>query len=315
MSNARDALHNAAVQLTGAFMLRVILYGFLLLAAVRAEFVFACATCLCGDPTLTTMGVEKPFAGRKRVSIDYLQRSEKAGIPQRNEHEIQEERVTYSVGYAYNAVWMFAASLPMATKAVERYDLSQQQASGVGDLDLSARWVAGGDTGFPRRQLWGLQFGVRLPTSEEAEFNTQPIDFDVQPGAGTTVPAIGAWSGWYRLPWFFYASAAIQHAIDEGYQNYQAGDALLFTGHSQYALQTQFAVQLALDARWKAHDEYKGVEDVDSGGVLIMLSPGIAWTPVTDLVVNASFQYPVFEDANGHQAEDEVLRAGVTYDF
>ncbi|MFP2933934.1 hypothetical protein ACLESO_54180, partial [Pyxidicoccus sp. 3LG] len=29
---------------------------------------WACATCACGDPTLTSMGAEQPFSGRLRLS-------------------------------------------------------------------------------------------------------------------------------------------------------------------------------------------------------------------------------------------------------
>ncbi len=36
----------------------------------------ACATCLCGDPTLSAYDAEKPFAGRMRFSLSHLARSE-----------------------------------------------------------------------------------------------------------------------------------------------------------------------------------------------------------------------------------------------
>lgn len=275
----------------------------------------ACATCLCGDPTITTMGTEKPFAGRMRASIDYLTRGETVAVPGVSEVVTDEERVTYSFSYAISDEWIVAASLPYVTKQVRRFDLSRAQASGVGDLDLSARWFLGKDESFPVRYLWGVQFGVRLPTSSEQTSGGEAIDFDAQPGAGATIPNVGAWVGRYAMPWFLFASAAYQHAATEGYQGYQAGDVVLITGLAQYALNYGVAVQFSLDGRLKRQDKYDGVTDEDSGGVLVMATPGIAWTPIEDWVINLSYQLPAIENAHGRQEEDPTLRLGATYDF
>ena len=83
----------------------------LLILLLPTSNALACATCLCGDPTLTTMGSEKPFAGRLRASVEYLTRSEITGDPQTSEHKIEEQRYTFSISYALNEHWIFAASL------------------------------------------------------------------------------------------------------------------------------------------------------------------------------------------------------------
>jgi len=289
--------------------------GAVLILCFQSNAAQACATCLCGDPTITTMGTEKPFAGRVRAGIEYLNRGETVATPGVSEVVTDERRITYSFSYAINADWIVAASVPFVTKEVRRFDLSRAQASGVGDMDLSARWFVGKDDAFPARYLWGLQFGVRLPTSTEQKAGGEPVDFDAQPGAGATIPNLGIWYGRYAMPWFFYTSAVYQHAVTEGYQDYQAGDVLLITGLAQYALRSGVAVQLSLDGRRKRQDEYDGVKDEDSGGVLVMLTPGIAWTPFEDLIVNAAYQIPIVENAHGRQEEDPTFRLGVTYDF
>lgn len=281
----------------------------------HSENVFACATCLCGDPTLTTMGTEKPFAGRMRTGVEYLSRGETVGEPGAGEHVIEEQRLTYNFSYALNTKWIVAASLPLVTKHVDRYDLSSEQASGVGDMDVYARWFIGGDDLFPARELWGLQFGLRLPTSTEQYANGEPVDFDAQPGAGATIPSIGAWYGYYRTPWFFYASVIYQHAVDDGYQGYQAGDVFLVTGQAQYALNPKLAIQFGLDTRFKDQDRYYGAVDEDSGGTLVMAAPGLAWTPLEDWVVNVGVQLPIIQNGHGRQDEDPTYRLGVIYDF
>ena len=287
----------------------------LLILLLPTSNALACATCLCGDPTLTTMGSEKPFAGRLRASVEYLTRSEITGDPQTSEHKIEEQRYTFSISYALNEHWIFAASLPAISKQVTRYDLSQERSNGLGDMDITARWFIGGDESFPARELWGLQIGVRLPTSTEQKTDARVMDFDAQPGAGNTIPGIGIWYGYYRTPWFMYLSAVAQHAIDEGYQGYRAGDALLLTAHTQYAPHYLFALQFSLDARWKQRDSYYGEDNADSGGALIMASPGISWMPVEDLIVNAAYQIPAADNLYGAQEEKAVLRMGLTYDF
>ncbi len=296
----------------------------LCLLLTNSTAVFACATCLCGDPTLTTMGVEKPFAGRTRVSVDYLTRGETVGEARTEEHKIDEERITYSLSYAPNTQWMLSASVPMITKTVDRYDLSHEQSSGVGDVDLTARWFIGRPTSIATSRLWGLHFGARIPTSSEQMLKGEAIDFDAQPGAGALIPSVGIWLGEYHLPWFFYGSAIVQHATSDGYQGYRPGNALLLTAHSQYALPTQaflkpfiqeWALQFNLDARWKNQDQFNGVLADDSGGTLVMATPGLAWTPSTDWLVNISYQQPIIENAKGRQEEEPTLRAGITYDF
>lgn len=283
---------------------------------LHAGVVFACATCLCGDPTITAMGTEKPFAGRLRVGMDYLSRGEAVGEPGSDEHKIDEQRISYSLSYAPSENWILAASLPVVDKEVRRFDLSRETASGIGDADLYARWYLRDGAQVPARHLWGLQFGVRVPTSSEQKSGGEAIDFDGQPGAGATIPNLGLWYGYFRSPWFFYLSTVYQHAVDEGYQGYQAGDVLLATAHAQYALGSyDLALSFSLDGRSKAQDSYSDVKDDDSGGVLVMATPGIAWTPVTDLVVNLSYQIPAVENLNGRQEEDPVFRIGVTYDL
>ncbi|MGH8530495.1 MAG: hypothetical protein ACRETN_11765 [Nevskiales bacterium] len=283
------------------------------LAAPAASY--ACATCLCGDPSITTLGTEKPFKGRMRGSVEYLTRSETVGTSGVSEHEIEEGRVTYSFSYAPSDRWILGVSLPFVRKHLERFDLSEEQADDLGDADLSARWFLGTDERFPARRLWGLQFGLRLPTSAEQKSNGQPIDFDAQPGAGAIIPSAGAWYGYYRLPWLLYGSAIGQIAADEGYQGFEAGNVLLLTGLSQYGLHQKLALQLSLDARLKEKDRFDDGSDPDSGGLLVMVTPGVAWTVITDLIVNVAYQIPAVEDLNGEQEEDGVFRLGVTYDF
>lgn len=292
-----------------------IIHSVAIILCLQSNAIFACATCLCGDPTISTMGTGKPFAGRMRAGVEYLTRGEKGAEPGINEFETDEKRITYSFSYSLNTEWTFATSLPMVTKSVNRFDLSSAQGSGMGDLDVSARWFIGRDPNFQVSYLWGVQFGLRLPTSTEQFNNGAAVDIDAQPGVGSTIPSVGVWYGYYALPWFFYLSSTYQHAISEGYQGYQAGDVALMTGLVQYGVTDSIALQFSLDGRFKRYDTYNDIRDDNSGGVLVMSSPGVAWTPLEDLVLNLNYQVPVIERPHGRQEEDPTLRVGVAYDF
>jgi len=278
--------------------------------------VLACATCLLGDPTITTMGTEKPFAGRMRVSAEYISRGEKIGQDGINENDISEQRINYGFSYSLNKNWIFSATVPVVNKSLDRFDMSHEQSGGVGDIDLNARWFIGSGKGFVARYLWGVHFGATIPvTEEEKNDDDTAIDFDSQPGPGALVPSFGVWYGSYRMPWFLYTSATYQHAVTEGHQGYQGGDAFLFSGLVQYAMAYKIALQLSLDNRFKIADKYDDEKDPNSGGLLTMLSPGIAWTPIDDLILNLKYQYPIYENVRGRQVEEANIRIGVTYDF
>jgi hypothetical protein len=66
----------------------VVFIGALVVAALSARDAWACAMCGCGDPTLTTMGAEQPFAGRLRLSSELRYRSDAIGdAPERTQIE------------------------------------------------------------------------------------------------------------------------------------------------------------------------------------------------------------------------------------
>ena len=75
------------------------------------------------------------------------------------------------------------------------------------------------------------------------------------------------------------------------------------------------ALQVGLDARHAGRNRFSGIEDPDSGGTLAMAFGGVALRVFDELVVSAGAQVPVFDDLNGHQEEDPVLRVGLAYDF
>ncbi|WP_348673876.1 hypothetical protein [uncultured Abyssibacter sp.] len=286
-----------------------------LLAAVAApQAVLACSTCKCGDPTITLMGQEKGFSGRLRLGVDALWRTETQGAGA-NRSETEETRYTLGAAYSFGERLTAAVQLPFVDKTLTQSNLDRQSASGLGDVDLSARyrlWKQGPMSG---RRLAGVSLGLRLPTAETVRDGSgAPLDIDVQPDAGAPAGRFGGWYAWHRFPWF--ATASLQaYLFGDGEQGFEPGHAVVGSLLSQYALTPKFALVGSLDGRHAQRNRFDGESDPDSGGTLVLASAGIALRATEELVIRALGQWPVIDALYGEQTQDPSIRVGLAYDF
>ena len=81
--------------------------AFLLLPSGDAR---ACASCGCGDPTLTSMGTEQPFAGRLRLATQMRAWGLASGQLGENAAALRELRMDLSVAYAPTP-WLFLSAM------------------------------------------------------------------------------------------------------------------------------------------------------------------------------------------------------------
>ncbi|ALG66945.2 hypothetical protein [Beggiatoa leptomitoformis] len=292
-------------------------YGLLcvLLGLWSSSPVFACSTCMAGDPTLSLMGTEKAYTGRLRLSADYLYRQERIGIAGFNQTELTEQRLTLGVSYAWNEILNLAIRLPLVDKQLQYANLATQESHALGDIEISAKLTLNTDDANAHRTLWGLIAGLRLPTAPEQTDNAgHSLDIDVQTGTGAVVPQLGVWYGYYAFPYFFYGSAVVHHAF-KGFNEFSAGQALVLTFAGQYALNHSLALQMGIDARWSEKNQFADVSDADSGGFIAFFSPKLIYTVTSDMILNAGVQIPVIKQLNGEQEEESILQVGVVYDF
>ncbi len=286
----------------------------LVVLALPSGPALACSTCKCGDPTITLTGSEKPYAGRFRIGLDYLVRSETEGNPAALEATTDEERLTLGLVYSVNQRLTLLARIPYVWKERRDNTLAFMEADGFGDIDLIARYHLQPERN--RRHLYGITGGVRLPTTEEVEdANGQALDIDVQPDAGATSVSLGGFYQYFAAPWFHTASASYVHYTGEGFQGFDPGDSIVGSLRTQYAWSYGLAGQLGLDFRHSGRDQFNGQPDDDSGGFLGNLWLGVAGRVGQELLLYAGVQIPVIDDLNGHQEEDSALQIGLTYDF
>ena len=274
----------------------------------------ACSTCMVGDPTLTLMGTEKPYEGRLRMSLDYFSRDEEIGVEGVNKRTIDDQRVRLDFAWAPTRRIMLGLRLPYVRRTLESFNLETQESTALGDVRLTAKFFLQKKDSF-QTHMYGLLAGARLPTADEQTSNGVPLEFDAQPGIGATVYNAGAWYSYFDFPWLVYLSGTYHYMPDEGFQGFNAGDALVTTLGMQYATDYNYAFQLSFDTRYSEKDTFFDIEDPDSGGFIGYLSPGFVYSAKTDLLFFANIKLPVVDNLNGNHEEGAIFNIGVTYDF
>ncbi len=275
----------------------------------------SCSTCLCGDPTLTTMGAEKPYTGRLRFSVDYLDRSEVSGISGIDRTQLDEQRTTLGISYWPAERWAVGIRIPFTSKQLTQSNLSQQSTDAIGDVDVDVRYYLWQDQPHRPRHLIGLQGGLRIPLADEETQAGVALDPDIQPGGGLWLASAGIWHGFFNFPWMVYSSAQLNIGLDEGYGEFDYGSSLKLSSTLQYAINYSVALKLGADLRWSGRNSYAGIREDNSGGFIAFVSPGIVLTLAPDLILNTGIQYPAIDNLNGEQEEKTLYRIGLTYDF
>lgn len=269
----------------------------------------ACSVCQCGDYTVTLLGTEKTYAGRWRLAAEWIDRAEAQGG-----RRTDEQRFNLATAYAVTDRLSLAARLPLVDKQYRDPNLTGQSARGIGDLDLTARYVISDQT-VPARWVYGVQGGARLPTGETARSSDGTvIDIDAQPGTGALIPAVGGFLGYFQFPWMSYATVQASPRT-KGDQGFEPAEHAVLSLTQQYAVNPALSLQLALESRWAGRNRYDGEVDPDSGGTVAYLTPGLAWRIGPELLVGLAAQLPLFENLNGDQDETGELRLQLTYDL
>nr|WP_163991825.1 transporter [Pyxidicoccus caerfyrddinensis] len=276
---------------------------------------WACATCACGDPTLTSMGTEQPFSGRLRLSTTLRAWGHTVGQDNVNALRLREARMDVSAAYA-PLPWLFlAATLPLQAREVRDVSLARERGWGVGDVEVSAKAFVYQDKDFSPDHLFSVLAGVKLPTAPvlHTEDGTE-LDLDTQLGSGSVDPLFGVAYQHFRGAWSFVASAT-GFLPTRGIQGFRAGASVRTTLAAQYQPAPRWAVRLGLDGRVEKAADINGEKEEDGGGVIGYASPDVLFSPVTDIVLSAGVRVPFFNRLNGRVAPTPIAMMSVAYDL
>jgi hypothetical protein len=278
---------------------------------------------------------EQPFSFE--LSYQYLDQDQPrmdtedtdvGAIPRHHDEVRTLNRITTARAAYRSGEWSVGAALPF----VDRYHahvhhhggeeiLETWDYSGLGDLELVGfRSFTSGD-----ERRYFVSAGVKMPTGD----TSVPNETGAQPEPAAR-PGTGSWDFMAGLgtEWLFAApgSGDLERTIPlrlsvtgkwNGYgtEDYRVGPEAQFHLASEYPISTRFALLGQANFRVRGKDDVaaSGVEEQDTGGSVLYLSPGVRVAVSPGASIYGLVQLPAYQRVNGIQVVSEAnLYVGVT---
>ena len=189
----------------------------------------------------------------------------------------------------------------------------KEESEGIGDLNVFAIYR------FLRQDenYLGAVGGVKFPTGETKETNSQRVRFEpeLQPGTGSYDYPLGVVYQ-LRVNSCVFRGNAIYVIKTEGDQDFKFGDLFSTSLFLDYivnpgskALETKIGLDLNFQHEEKQVD--RGREVADSGGTTLFLGPALTIKANDNVLVFGNFLFPIHQNLGGvHQELDFVWNAG-----
>ncbi len=290
----------------------MLLLGTLALATIE-HAANACAVCGCGDPTLTALGVEKPYRNRVRLSLEFRHRTDAIGAPLVNQVRLFESRADVQVAWAPHERLFLLLTVPLLYRKTEAVNLAEDSTFGFGDLELRAKFFAFEDRA--RRHLLSFIAGVKMPTAPGiVDDRGQLLRNELQAGSGSVDPLFGIGYAYMPRPFSFYASLTGSLTTD-GRSNARGSRSLRATTTLQRQWTPMVATRIGIDARVDTVAVEGGRVEPDSGGFIAFFSPEFLLSPSEDWLVWLSARIPTVNALTGFHHEGPVVSIGFARDF
>ncbi|MFT4560965.1 MAG: hypothetical protein ACI9BW_000703 [Gammaproteobacteria bacterium] len=200
-------------------------------------------------------------------------------------------------------------------------------AKGIGDLLVLASYRF-----FARQGMeLALQGGMKMPTGTTSVSDRgERFETEFQPGSGSWDFLIGgAFSKTFRR--IGLHANLLYNATTEGSQDAELGDALFYNlavvfsptkdhdhgahEHSSFIDEITWDLMLELNGEQRWRDNVQGIDDGNSGGSVVYLSPGIR-ASLQRFSAFFSVGYPLVDDSNGRQSDvDFRIMGGLGFGF
>ncbi len=195
--------------------------------------------------------------------------------------------------------------------------------SGVGDVDVGARWALWRRVAFvpdakrvavTRAQALAIAAGTSLPTGENgAGRDGVRLEEHAQIGTGAFGPYAGLLYQLQREPWSL-SSTIIARFRTENRHGYRFGDALLAAADVQRDALPWLSVGVGVDVRWAAVDRQGGGAVESTGGVVTAATPSVSVGLAPGLSARVRAQLPLVQRLRGEQRADPAVLAGISWD-
>jgi hypothetical protein len=286
-----------------------------LVASLPAADASACASCGCGDPTLTAMGVEQPFQGRLRSAVELSYRTDRIGTPGVDELSLRELRADATLAWAPLDTLFLVASVPFVYREARDPSLAESDAWGLGDIELRAKWFAYRDRALAPRWLLALVGGVKFPTAPwqtDPDGNRAPLE--AQPGTGSLDLLLGPTLALFQGRVSAYLGAQwFQPVLTR--DPLEPGSSVRGFLALQHQTWSWLALRAAADGRWDEPAREDGQVDPNSGGWVLFAGADLLWSPLEDTSLSLGFRVPVVEELHGDHDEGPRVALALVRDW
>jgi len=231
------------------------------------------------------------------------------------------------LGYGFTSDLALFGVLPYLDKELDITTPAGQRVrrdtDGIADARLFGRYTVFRDDA-PGRTFRIAPFaGIEMPTGDEDDRDgLGRLPRPLQPGSGSWDPFVGAVATYQTLD--YQVDAQVAYEVNTEADNFEFGDAFRFDASLQYRLLPReigagvpgflYGV-IEANILHEGKNEINGVNDPDSGGTKLFLSPGLQYV-TRQWIVEAGVQLPVARDLNGTALEDDfIVRAGFRVNF
>jgi hypothetical protein len=274
----------------------------------------ACASCNCGDSTLTATGVEKPYRNRMRLALEErLDDHQRGAGPAALRMLTLRSQLAASWSPHDRVTWV--AALPWLTQFNTPNGAATQTLNGLGDLESSLRVVAYRDRKFAPEHLLWLGAGLKMPTGPRIMGdNGYPVSDDDQPGSGSWDPFFGATYGWFGGLTSVFLSASYR-VTTPGPRGYRRGQTVGAAAWVQIQPWWWGAATVGLDGAWTdAATLPNGMPSPDTGGTVGRITAALLASPRQDLLIRLAVAVPAVQIMNGAQSEGLQGILSLAYD-
>jgi hypothetical protein len=291
----------------------VLAAGMLIFSPGRA---LACSVCGCGDPLLSANDPASVSGTlRLQISGQYLSVSSANDVDHTQTDRLDQYGMALEAVYRPLASLSFIGTVPVWHKALSTSGTSASNLTGIGDVELGARYVVAEMINFAeqRRQAFAVSAGTSFPTgNNDAMLAGERVDEHGQLGTGSFGPYFGLHYQLDQSSWRVIASVSGRVRTTNGY-DYRYGSAALWSVHAQQMITPALALELGVDGRYAAPDRQGGGVVDSTGGTALALAPGVYWNVTGGFWLMLRGQVTLFSWLLGRQSLGPTAVAGVQY--
>jgi len=231
------------------------------------------------------------------------------------------------LGYGVNGDFAVFGVLPYLHKSLDLTTPAGQRVtratSGIGDARLFGRYTVFKDNRRGRTFRISPFAGVELPTGDDNDGDALgALPATLQLGSGSWDPFLGVVATYQTLA--YEIDVATSYKINTEANGFTFGDEARFDASLQYRLWPRvlkgglpgflYGV-LETNLLYQDKNEIGGVNDPNSGGVTLFLSPSVQYV-TRRWVLEAIVQLPAFQNLGGTAlGDDYTVRAGFRFNF